>query len=268
MKISKAIINPGDRFGRLVAIEPTGEYRNRCPMRRCKCDCGRETCVRSISLYSGNTRSCGCLRFGRKKHSPSGVQITPGDRFGRLVALEQTGEYRSGYPMWRCKCDCGQEVCVRAVSLSNGQTRSCGCLRSLQNNRHPSSVEIGQRFGLLVVTGFAKRNHVICRCDCGNNKILPITKLHNGWMLSCGCLQHTQRHKELCKPCTDTHRSISSNNTTGVRGVSRLGKKYLAGITNKHKYYYLGLHDTLEEAAEARKRAEYKLLESDKPPLT
>lgn len=29
--------------------------------------------------------------------------------------------------MWRCRCDCGNEVVVREICLKNGYTTSCGC---------------------------------------------------------------------------------------------------------------------------------------------
>ena len=29
--------------------------------------------------------------------------------------------------MWRCRCDCGNEVVVREICLKNGHTTSCGC---------------------------------------------------------------------------------------------------------------------------------------------
>ena len=53
------------RFGRLVVID-AGEapeftaYTGRYWL--CRCDCGKEVNVRSSSLLSGNTRSCGCLK--------------------------------------------------------------------------------------------------------------------------------------------------------------------------------------------------------------
>lgn len=52
----------GTRFGRLVALYPTGERRNEHFVWRCLCDCGRETEVTTGSLGTGRTRSCGCLR--------------------------------------------------------------------------------------------------------------------------------------------------------------------------------------------------------------
>lgn len=33
----------------------------------CKCDCGKEVIVRRQCLLNGKTRSCGCLKRGRKK---------------------------------------------------------------------------------------------------------------------------------------------------------------------------------------------------------
>lgn len=51
----------------------------------------------------------------------------------------------------------------------------------------------GQRFGKLIVTkrkGVAKSGHALwlCKCDCGNERIITSNRLHLGTM-SCGCLQ-------------------------------------------------------------------------------
>lgn len=49
------------RFGRLVAITPTGEKKWRVSLWRCLCDCGKEHIAAVNSLTSGLVRSCGCL---------------------------------------------------------------------------------------------------------------------------------------------------------------------------------------------------------------
>lgn len=56
----------GQRFGRLTVLErvdnivsPSG---NICVAWKCKCDCGKETIVRSSSLLQGHTKSCGCMK--------------------------------------------------------------------------------------------------------------------------------------------------------------------------------------------------------------
>lgn len=55
-----------------------------------------------------------------------GADLT-GQRFGRLVALERLVERSGGRCLWRCRCDCGRELNVRADALRSGNTKSCGC---------------------------------------------------------------------------------------------------------------------------------------------
>lgn len=56
-----------------------------------------------------------------------------GKTFGRLEVLERAGTaYTPNFtavPLWRCRCECGNELIVRGISLRNGYTRSCGCLK-------------------------------------------------------------------------------------------------------------------------------------------
>lgn len=50
------------RFGRLVAIKIVGKEPNGEFLWECDCDCGKKTIVRSSSLISGHTTSCGCYK--------------------------------------------------------------------------------------------------------------------------------------------------------------------------------------------------------------
>ena len=50
-----------------------------------------------------------------------------GQRYGRLVAIEEASRTPAGLMTWRCVCDCGGEVIVRGSSLRSGNTKSCGC---------------------------------------------------------------------------------------------------------------------------------------------
>lgn len=53
-----------------------------------------------------------------------------GQRFGRLLALESTGEKtRDKKIIWRFLCDCGSEARVSAKAVRSGMTQSCGCLQ-------------------------------------------------------------------------------------------------------------------------------------------
>lgn len=111
----------------------------------CKCVCGEKRFVSGWTLNNGKSKSCGCmLAETRKLPSTKGTtRVDPKTRsrrtkdltgrvFGRLTVLEFE-EYRfveeghqSAY--WRCKCECGKIVIIRAYSLTRGNTRSCGCL--------------------------------------------------------------------------------------------------------------------------------------------
>jgi hypothetical protein len=51
----------GQRFGRLVALEPQGRAKNRGVLWFCRCDCANGHLVRRDSLVNGSIKSCGCL---------------------------------------------------------------------------------------------------------------------------------------------------------------------------------------------------------------
>lgn len=51
----------GQRFSRLVALEPLDKRMGGSVVWLCRCDCGKETEASYNSLVHGNTKSCGCL---------------------------------------------------------------------------------------------------------------------------------------------------------------------------------------------------------------
>ena len=52
-----------------------------------------------------------------------------GERFGKLVVIKTAGKTKNGAYLWKCKCDCGNEIIANVGNLKNGHTKSCGCLR-------------------------------------------------------------------------------------------------------------------------------------------
>ena len=56
----------GNRYGKLVAIRiDHHDFNRHCIYWLCKCDCGKETVVRSASLTNGKAKSCSCFRSER-----------------------------------------------------------------------------------------------------------------------------------------------------------------------------------------------------------
>ena len=125
-----------------------------------------------------------------------------GQKFGRLTAIERGEDYiiSSGrhYPTWRCKCDCGNEVVVRARALKSGGTQSCGCYREeLRKQRTEDILDsfIGKKFNNLTVVDKAPAKigpdgrtiqQVVCQCDCGNKRIVSINSLRSNSVKTCG----------------------------------------------------------------------------------
>lgn len=51
----------GQRFGRLVAVAPTGERRRGHIVWECACDCGGKHFTTTCMLRIGSVKSCGCI---------------------------------------------------------------------------------------------------------------------------------------------------------------------------------------------------------------
>lgn len=174
------------RFGRLIAVRSTEERKNTSVVWECRCDCGKTAFVRSSSLLRGATRSCGCLQQQECTADLSGR------RFGKLVAIKQTEERKNKYVVWECRCDCGNTVFLRSNSLLQGQTKSCGCMRSASRQKIIDLT--GTRFGRLTVIRDSgeRRNFQIvweCICDCGEVTKVVGYSLIRGYTKSCGCLR-------------------------------------------------------------------------------
>ena len=135
----------GQKFGRLEVIEEAPNKGKRTQW-KCLCDCGNEIIVLTDSLRYGRTQSCGCLHkevvsLENKKR----IKDLTGQRFGKLTVLKQSGSYR-GHSAWECECDCGNIKIVNSLELKNGDTLSCGCLKS--------------SFGELKIESLLKENNI------------------------------------------------------------------------------------------------------------
>lgn len=53
-----------------------------------------------------------------------------GQRFTRLLVVEQAESNKYGHPRWKCLCDCGKYVVALSSDLKRGGRPSCGCLKS------------------------------------------------------------------------------------------------------------------------------------------
>lgn len=111
----------GQKFGRLTVLEFShiGKYKR--AVWKCLCDCGNVKEIRGEFLRNGDTKSCGCLPTKKPKDISQ-------NRYNKLIALESTGiKSTNGDYLWRCLCDCGNEVEFPIGRLNSGSAYSCGC---------------------------------------------------------------------------------------------------------------------------------------------
>ncbi len=255
----------GQRFGRWtvldrVAATPRGERKYFC-----RCDCGTERYVLERSLKHGGSQSCGCLRKERA-HQATAYNLL-GQTFGDLKVIGRSKKRTKMGAYWTCLCSCGYTCEATAAELVSGRKTHCGCMST---KNYASSDITGQRFGrLTAVCSTNKRDakgFVIwhCRCDCGNEIDVSYNNLMYCGQQSCGC-KKKEHDKALAGYLTHVDgtsidalksRKTPKNNTTGVKGVYYIKGRYLAKIVFQHKQYFLGTYESLEDAAQARKKAE------------
>lgn len=114
-----------------------------------------------------------------------------GKVFGKWIVIKRVENGKSRCARYLCRCSCANktERIVKASSLKDGTSQSCGCAIKTKL--------IGRRFGNLVVVDRKENNErrdIIwdCLCDCGNHAFYTTTDLtkknrcccHDCYMLS------------------------------------------------------------------------------------
>ena len=133
--MGKLVDLTGQIFGRLTVLGRAEDYftpkGKRFVQWHCKCECGKNVTVLGMNLREGRSKSCGCL-ISESSYMRNLTDLT-GQRFAMLTVISRADDHVdiSGdrYVCWRCVCDCGNEKIIRASSLKQGLTKSCGCLR-------------------------------------------------------------------------------------------------------------------------------------------
>lgn len=114
------------RYGFLTVIKATDKRASGGDVIwECICDCGNITYATKASLDRGDIKSCGCYRKIINQKDLIGYN------FNKLTVIDSL--FRKNeipHILWKCKCDCGNELYVKPRNLLNGVTQSCGCLLS------------------------------------------------------------------------------------------------------------------------------------------
>lgn len=111
-----------------------------------------------------------------------------GFKVGYLTVISFSHKNGKGVSFWNVRCKCGNEIksCTGELNRKRAKVRSCGCYKK--------SVEdiSGKSFYYLTAIKLSHINkhkgYWLCKCVCGNEKIISCENLKRGHSKSCGCL--------------------------------------------------------------------------------
>lgn len=195
--------------------------------------------------------------------------VEPGKKFNRLTVVEMAGQGKQREYLWKCRCECGREVTVSTVDLTSGARKQCA---PWNHNL------LGKKYGKLTILDYDHTDNFglacfRCKCDCGNETIVPGSSIVKGNTRSCGCGEYKSGCENVKKHHIESHvdgtnldvikGKVRSDNTSGITGVSyyKSRDKWVARINFRGKNYNLGYYDKIEDAAEARREAEEVLFD-------
>jgi hypothetical protein len=195
-----------------------------------------------------------------------------GQRFGRLLVIEEAGRSASKKVMWRCACDCGKETVVPAGGLVTGNTTSCGCVLKEKITKH----------GGWKNASYNTWRAMMRRCYKEQDKDYPryggkgvsvCERWHDylNFVADMGepVGDETLDRKDVygnyepdnCRwagvKTQNRNLRVRANSVTGVTGVSKTNSgTYMAKVTVGKKAFYSKCFKTVEAAAAARKELE------------
>lgn len=86
-----------------------------------------------------------------------------GKKFGLLTGLNYVGKNDAGWSIWSFVCACGNIVERTGTSVTTGNTKSCGCLKSESKKTH----------GLSESPEYASYKNMLRRCTDPENPMFP-----------------------------------------------------------------------------------------------
>ena len=158
-----------------------------------------------------------------------------GKNFGRLTVIERI--YKKGNEWyWKCQCQCGNICEVRGVSLREGATKSCGCLKKEKDRQPKGNVkdEIGNKYGHLTVIARAGSSggQAIweCECDCDAKTHIFVlgNNLRRGHTQSCGCDRRSHGEKKV-------EQLLKENNISYIQEYKAF--KFSSGMWARFDFY-------------------------------
>ena len=205
------------------------------------------------------------------------IEVKAGDRFNSWTVIREV-EKRGKHRYFLCKCTCGKKIEVRLYDLIDGKSSKCkSCASKGTHNsiihglsKHPLYKVwkgIISRCFTQSATGYYRyggKGITVCSEWRNDFKIFYDWAISHNWekRLSIDRINNDGNYEPsncrfvTCRENNLNQRLIRADNASGFRGVSfnKKIKKWQAYISVKNKLYYLGYHNTVKEAVQARNK--------------
>lgn len=135
----------------------------------CRCSCGAEKRVRGYELRAHKIKSCGHIHNFSNRFK---------DLTGQIIDDLKILKYL-GNQQWECECICGETKILESWDLRN---KSHICNHSKLS--HPEI--LNTVINSWTVLEYKSNNQYLCRCSCGNFRLVNYNHLINGNSKSCG----------------------------------------------------------------------------------
>jgi hypothetical protein len=227
-------INTGDMFGNLTLIKIKGEKINSNSIGLFRCDCGELKTTKLKYAKHLYTNCCdNCLTVKRREVMSKIMKCNDfiGKRFGKVVVVELLDKNNNhGARLYKCLCDCGNEINLSTGELKenirrNTGPRTCGKCRDKKK----------------IMSEVSKRLHADTNLE---------DKVREGLIL----IQNTSI--AILK-----RKHNPRKNKTGIVGLYQNQKngRYYPTITFKGKRYFFGGYADKNDAARVYQEAKDKL---------
>lgn len=200
--------------------------------------------------------------------------MAPGQRYGRLTAIEFSGRERHGWAVWRFRCDCGKELTALAANARYGTTKSCGCLRikhgmngtkeyhswigMLSRCRDPNNAgykDYGGR-GITVCDRWTKFENFFADMGLKPSPSHSIDRIdNNGNYEPSNCKWSTPEEQSNNQRAKTLDRKLAITNTSGFTGIRKNQEnRWQVRIMTNGVRHHLGCFDRIEDAIAAREK--------------
>lgn len=146
-----------------------------------------------------------------------------GQKFNKLLVLENTNKTKNNSFIWKCMCDCGNIKEVTSNHLTRNQIKSCGCL-----SLGPKPIDMeGRKLGKLLIQSKNIRTdkhynvYWNCLCDCGKKCVVSGTCLRSKNTRSCGCIKREEASNRTWRGCGEVSATLfcRTKNSARIRNI-------------------------------------------------